>query len=86
MTISQHIIQFDVNSAVFEVMAPKYNLCPVAARKFMSYTYGITYIGLDDVERFVLKFFPFMSETMQNELAEALVSTLIAAHNVSPYA
>lgn len=86
MTISQHIIQFNVSGSVFEVKAPKYNLCPKAARKFMSYTYGITYIGLDDVERFVLKFYPFMSETMQNEIAEAIVRTLFASHNVSPWA
>ena len=86
MTISQHIIKFDVNSSVFEVKAEKYGLCSKTARQFMSYTYGNTYLYLEDVERYIHKFYPYYSEVKKNELAEAIVKTLFAAHNVSPFA
>lgn len=86
MTISQDIFLFNVNSSVFELKAEDHRLCSKTARHFMSYTYGHTHCDLDDVEKYILKFFPNYSELQQNKLAKAIVQTLFAAHNVSPFA
>ena len=86
MTISQNIIKFNVCSSVFEVEATKAHLENDVSRHFMSYTYGNPYIDLDDVESFILRRFPDKPEWMQNELAEAIVKTLFASHNVSLWA
>lgn len=85
MTIPQHIIKFNVSCTVFEVESEKHGLCSKIAREFMSYTYGNSYRDLEDVERYIYKFHPYYSEVKQNELAEAIVKTLFASHNVSPW-
>lgn len=86
MTISQNIIKFNVNSSVFEVKASDHNLSPDTARLFMAATFGNGCHDLNDVETFIMGHFPDMSELMQNELAEAIVKTLFASHNVSLWA
>lgn len=86
LTISVNTIKFNVNSAVFETKAVYNRLDSDTARHFMSFVFGNDYIDLNDVEAFILKRFPDLPAMMQNEMAEAIVKTLFAAHNISAWA